>query len=69
MEITKQSEDKIKVVRSVEQIYSYPDLLTQKRQYEEQKQAEINYYDNEIAKLDVLIAECKKLGMKENNLK
>ena len=67
MEVIKIDENTIKVIRqetqTKEATYSYGDLIKQKETIEKQKVDEMARRDAEIAEVDVLIAECVKLGV------
>ena len=67
MEVTKVDENTIKVVKDItttqQNTYSYGDLIKQKEAIETRKANEIAQRDAEIAEVDVLIAECIKLGI------
>ena len=66
---SKVSDSEIKVVKTetkeVENIYNYAFLLQQKKDIQAQKDREIALRDKELAEVNLLIAECIKLGITE----
>ena len=66
---TKVSDSEIKVIKTetkeVANTYNYAFLLQQKKDIQAQKDREIVLRDKELAEVNLLIAECIKLGIKE----
>ena len=67
MDVIKVDDNTIEVTKTETNIktakYSYGDLIKQKENIEVQKAREITQRDKEIAEVDILIAECGKLGI------
>lgn len=69
MEIIKENEYEIRVTKietkEIVDIYSYTHLLEKRKSILERKEKEMAIKDAELAKIDMLIEECKKLGVVE----
>jgi len=72
MKIVKENDYEIRVTKvetkEIVDVYSYTFLLEKRKNILERKEKEIAQRDAEIAGVDILIEECKKLGVRENPL-
>jgi len=73
MEIIKENDYEIRVSRietkEIVDVYSYTFLLEKRKNILERKEKEMAQRDAEVAGVNILINECKKLGIKENLIK
>lgn len=69
MKIVKENDYEIRVTKvetkEIADVYSYTFLLGKRKNILERKKKEMAQRDAEVAGVDILINECKKLGIKE----
>jgi len=72
MKIIKENDYEIRVskveTKEIVDVYSYTFLLEKRKNILERKEKEMAQRDTEVAGVDILIEECKKLGIRENPL-
>jgi len=72
MKIVKENDYEIRVskteTKEIVDVYSYAFLLEKRKNILGRKEKEMDQRDAEVAGVDILIEECKKLGVRENPL-